>query len=66
MAAYKAGRQAEARNYFQRLVADRPTPPGIVERARIMMAVLSEADEAKTTPAVPDRQDHRSPRAGQG
>lgn len=56
MAAYKAGRQAEARNYFQRLVADRTTPPGIVERARIMLTMLSEADEAKTTlPSLIDK-----------
>ena len=56
MAAYKAGRQAEARNYFQRLVADRSTPPGIVERARIMISMLSEADEAKSTlPSLIDK-----------
>jgi hypothetical protein len=53
MAAYKAGRPAEARNYFQRLVADRTTPPGITERARIMMALLSEGDEAKPATTLP-------------
>jgi len=52
MAAYKSGRPAEARNYFQRLVADRTTPPGIVERARIMMAVLSD-EEASPRATLP-------------
>ena len=50
MSAYKAGRTAEARNHYQRLVADRSTPPGIAERARIMMALLTEADQAKAAP----------------
>jgi hypothetical protein len=52
MALYKAGRPGEARNYFQRLVADRTTPPGIADRARMMVALLSEADEAKAAPGV--------------
>ncbi|MBX9591173.1 MAG: tetratricopeptide repeat protein [Hyphomonadaceae bacterium] len=46
MAAYKAGRAAEARNHFQRLIADRTTPAGMAERARIMLAVLTEAEQA--------------------
>jgi hypothetical protein len=49
IAAYKAGRSAEARNHFQRLLADRTTPPGILERARIMIAVLNEPEGAKAT-----------------
>jgi hypothetical protein len=57
MAAYKAGRTAEARNYFQRLVADRVTPPGIVGRARIMLALLTEAKQAATAPPVAEKAD---------
>jgi hypothetical protein len=52
IAAYKAGRTAEARNHFQRLLADRTTPPGILERVRIMMAVLNEPEAAKAAPAA--------------
>ncbi len=48
IAAYKAGRGPEARNYFQRLAADRLTPPGIIERSRIMIALLNEAEQAST------------------
>lgn len=47
LAARKAGSIDEARQQFQRLVADPNTPPGIGERARIMMAVLVEAELAK-------------------
>lgn len=46
MAAYKAGLAAEARSHFQRLVADRTAPPGIAERARTMLAVLAESEQA--------------------
>ena len=53
MAAYKAGLTAEARNHFQRLIADRTAPPGIAERARTMLAVLAEAEQAsKPAPAT--------------
>jgi hypothetical protein len=55
MAAYKAGRTAEARTSFQRLLADRTTPPGILERARIMMAVLNEPAEATKTAPAPQK-----------
>ena len=53
MAAYKAGLTAEARNHFQRLIGDRTAPPGIAERARTMLAVLAEAEQAsKPAPAT--------------
>lgn len=57
VAAYKSGRSAEARNYFQRLVADRLTPPGILERSRIMLALLNEAEQAGTAPPAADKGD---------
>jgi hypothetical protein len=44
LAAYQAGRSAEARNYFQRLVADKSAPPGIAERAKVMLAVLTQEE----------------------
>lgn len=44
LGAARAGRSGEARNHFQRLLADRTTPPGISERAKVMMAVLAEAE----------------------
>jgi hypothetical protein len=47
LAAYKAGKDAEARRHFQALIADGKTPPGIAGRARIMMAILTEAELAR-------------------
>jgi hypothetical protein len=44
LAALKAGRSDDAREQFQRLLSDRDTPPSISERARIMMAMLTEAE----------------------
>ena len=55
LAAYKAGRAAEARNHYQRLLADRTTPPGINERARIMMVLLNEPEPVKTAPPAPEK-----------
>jgi hypothetical protein len=46
LGAYKAGLTAEARNHFQRLVADRQAPPSISERARIMLGVLAKGEQA--------------------
>jgi hypothetical protein len=50
LAAQKAGKSEEARTEFQRLLGDRNTPPSISERARIMMAMLTEAELAKAAP----------------
>jgi hypothetical protein len=50
LAAQKAGRTEEARTQFQRLLSDRETPPGIGERARMMLAMLTEAELAKDSP----------------
>ncbi len=52
LGAAKAGRIAEAKIYFQRLVNDRATPPGIAERARVMMVVLAEGERAAAPPAT--------------
>jgi len=56
LAAQKAGKIGEAREEYQRLLGDRGTPPGIAERARVMMSMLTEAELAKadtTAPAPP-------------
>lgn len=61
LSAYKAGKPNEAREQFERLIGDQGTPPGIAERARIMLSMLTEADlakaggaeNAKATPAGP-------------
>ena len=47
LAAQKAGKTDEARTQFQRLLGDRNTPPSIGERARIMLAMLTEAELAR-------------------
>ena len=44
LAAHKAGKTEEARKYFQGLLGDRNAPPGVGERARVMMAMLTEAE----------------------
>ena len=51
LAAQKAGKTEEARTQFQRLLSDRNTPPSIGERARIMLAMLTEAELASTRAA---------------
>ena len=53
LAAQKAGKIADAREEYQRLMSDRGTPPGIAERARVMMAMLTEAELAKAEATVP-------------
>jgi hypothetical protein len=49
MGAMKAGLEAEARSHFNRLLSDNTTPPGIAERARMMIALLDEATRVKKT-----------------
>jgi hypothetical protein len=52
LAAQKAGKSENAREEYQRLLGDRGTPSSIAERARIMMAMLTEAELAKAAPAA--------------
>ena len=52
LAALKAGKTETARQEFQRLLGDRDTPPSIAERARIMMAMLTEAELSAPAPAA--------------
>jgi hypothetical protein len=65
LAAQKAGRTEEARTQFQRLLSDRETPPGVGERARMMLAMLTEAELAKTpVPAAGSPAPAAAPPAG--
>ena len=57
LAAYKAGRLGEARTTFQRLLTDRTTPPGITERARVMLAVVTEAEASAAPPPATQKSD---------
>jgi hypothetical protein len=57
LGAAKAGRSAEAKTHFQGLLSDRETPPGISARARVMVAMLDEAERAKTAPAATVKSD---------
>jgi hypothetical protein len=50
LSALKAGKSEEARQQFQRLLSDRDTPASIAERARILMAMLTEAELSTPTP----------------
>ena len=51
LAAQKAGKTDEARTQFQRLLNDRNTPPSIGGRARVMLAMLTEAELANAPPS---------------
>ena len=51
-AAFKAGKLSEARSAFQMLVGDK-TPPGIAERARLMLSEIATAELAKAGAAAP-------------
>jgi hypothetical protein len=53
LAAQKAGKIADAREEYQRLLSDPGTPPGIAGRARVMMSMLTEAELAKPETAAP-------------
>ena len=53
LAAQKASKLDEARTEFQRLLSDRGTPPSIAERARVMLAMLTEAELAAGPPPAP-------------
>ena len=55
MGALNAGWPHEARNHFQRLLSDRATPTGIAERARMMVAMLDEAERAKGAPGAAEK-----------
>ena len=74
MGAAKAGFPDEASSHFQRLASDRTAPPGVAERARMMVALLDEAERAKAAPKsaargrpAPARQGGRAGRGkGQG
>lgn len=48
LAAYKAGKTDEARQYFLQLIGDSTTPPGIAERSRILMAMMTEGELSHT------------------
>jgi hypothetical protein len=50
--AYKAGRPAEARNHFQRLLSDSTVPPGITERVKVVMVVMAQAEQSSVLPAL--------------
>jgi hypothetical protein len=49
LAALKAGKTAEARREFERLLGDAGTPPGIGDRVKIVMASLVAAELANKT-----------------
>jgi len=53
VAALKAGRQDDARQAFEQILGDRTTPPGISERARTMMAMITEGELSKTPAPAP-------------
>jgi hypothetical protein len=63
LAAQKSGKTDEARMQFQRLLSDRNTPPGIGGRARVMLAMLTEAELANAPPsgASPSTPEQKAP-----
>jgi hypothetical protein len=53
LAALKAGKDAEAKQEFEKLMGDRNVPPSIAERSRLMLAMLTEAELAKAAATAP-------------
>jgi hypothetical protein len=53
LAAMKAGENVAAREAFEKLVADRSTPPSIAERTRILLGLITEAELANAKASVP-------------
>jgi hypothetical protein len=65
LAAMKSGRTQEARDEFQRLVGDRNVPVGVSERARLMMALLTEEQLSKGAAGEPDKAEQgKAPKEG--
>ncbi len=60
MGAAKAGFPEEAKSHFQRLLSDRQAPPGVTERARVMVALLDEEERAKAAPKASTAEDKPS------
>jgi hypothetical protein len=50
--AMKAGLPQEARNHFQQLASEPGVPPGIAERARMMIAMIDDKERAKGGPGA--------------
>jgi hypothetical protein len=57
LGAAKAGKVVEAKSYFEQLVKDDDTPPGIGGRARVMVAVLTEQERAAGGPSATEKSD---------
>lgn len=52
LAALKAGKTAEARREFERLLGDRNTPPAVLDRAKIVLgSIIAAETAAKPAPA---------------
>lgn len=47
VAALKAGKLEEARTAFEKLLGDQQTPPAMADRARLLLATIIEADQAR-------------------
>ena len=56
LSAYKTGNTDEARKLFEQVLSDRLTPPSVSERALLMLALLTDAEVAKSA-AVPTKPD---------
>ncbi len=52
LAAYKAGKLAEARKLFEQILSDRRTPQSISERTLLMLSLLTDAEAAKAGSAT--------------
>ncbi len=51
LSAYKTGNTDEARKLFEQVLSDRLTPPSVSERALLMLALLTDAEVAKSAAA---------------
>lgn len=64
LSAMRAGRDDDAKKAFEQILGDRAAPPSLVERARTMMTVLTEAALAKGATAPTPAPAGGTPKAG--
>jgi len=50
IAAIKAGRTSDARRHLGQVIADQNAPPALIERARTLMAIVTEGELGKRVP----------------
>jgi hypothetical protein len=61
LAAFQAGNMTEARTAYDQLAGDVSTPPGLLQRTRMMLARISATEIAKDTPSAVVKSETNTP-----